>query len=351
MTSPGAGGAYPCVATVTLGSTPDAMQNSVTWPSAGTIVSLSLDGTLNFISTASFAVERTLSGHSAAVCALDIDRSSGTIVTGDMNGRVVVWTPRNEARTIFDARATSGEVAGKKIGAVAVGGGGMASGAWDDKLRMGDAVTGAFSAAVPLPGQPKGIAVASGSPDVRIVVTGSAIVVAKGAAIAATVEAPWAPTCVAISEDGSVVAVGGGDKKVRIFGLSGTSLTPVATTPEAGAPVSVVAVSPDGSKIALGDSLREVRLYNAKDGSALVSGRWMNHTTRVTGIAFSPSGGLIASVSSDRRICIWDPASDLVKKTFDLAHPHPFAAVGWMSEDVLFTAGTDGVIVRRVLVL
>ena len=75
----------------------------------------------------------------------------------------------------------------------------------------------------------------------------------------------------------------------------------------------------------------------------------MAHTTRVTGLRWSPSGGALVSVSSDRRICVWDPASDAVKRTFDLALPTPFAAVAWASDEAVWTAGTDGVLVRRVL--
>jgi len=102
--------------------------------------------------------------------------------------------------------------------------------------------------------------------------------------------------------------------------------------------------------VAAGDALREVRLYTSA-GEALISGRWMAHTTRVTGLKWSPSGSKIASVSTDRRLCIWDPSSESVLKAFDLAHPQPFAGVLWASEEVLWTLGTDGVAARRVLTL
>ena len=356
MSAPGAGGAYPCTGSVTLGSAPEQMQNSVVWPRADVIISLSLDGTLNYVAVEQASgkvgdVTRTVSGHQAAVCALDIDRATGNIYTGDLSGRVCVWSPKNEGRTIYEARVASGDVPTKKVAALAVAAGGLAVGAWDDKLRMGDATTGEFKGTIALPGQPKGVASSASAPDVRVVATGSAVVVTSGSSIASTVDAPWAPTCVAMSDDGNIVAVGGGDKKVHLYKLTGTTLTPTVTTPEAGAAVSVVAVSPDGSKVALGDTTREVRLYATSDGSALVSGRWMAHTTRVTGLKWSPNGALLASVSSDRRICIWDPASDMVKKAFDLAHPQPFAGLAWASDDAFWTVGTDGVLVRRVLVL
>lgn len=358
MSSPGAGGAYPCIATVAVGAgRPEDMQNSVVWPSPGLIVSLSLDGTLNFITAggadaAGYAVARTLGGHQAPATVVDIDRATGRLYSGDMGGRVVMWVPRGDGGAVFDATVASGDVPSKKVSALAVAGGQLAVGSWDDKLRIGDATTGALKATIALPGQPKGVAASAAAPDVRVVATGSAVVVTSGAAIATTVDAAWGPTCVAISDDGATVAVGGNDKRVHLYKLApGGALTAGPVTAEAGAAVSVVAVSPDGSKVAMGDATREVRLYAAADGAPLVSGRWMAHTTRVTGLKWNPSGSLLASVSSDRRIALWDPASDAVKKTFDLAHPQPFAGVAWAGDDALWTLGTDGVLVRRVLVL
>ncbi len=292
---------------------------------------------------------RRVVGHNQPMQYLDIDTKTGNIYTGCMGGRVVVWRPNNEERTLFTPQVISGEVATKKIAGLAVAGGEVASIAWDDKLRIGDSTTGEFKSAIPLGAQPKGVAVSPAAPDVRIVVTGSAVIVFKGASQVSSTPAAWGPTCVDVSLDGSKVAVGGKDKKVHVYTLSGTELKEAGETKEAGAEISVVAISPDGSQIAAGDALREVRLYASATQEALVSSRWMNHTTRVTGLKWSPNGSVIASVSTDRRLCIWDPKSDTAKHSFDLAHPQPFAACAWASDTELWTLGTDGVATRRII--
>jgi len=345
----------PCIATIPLGKATEDMQQGVVWAAADVIVSLSLDGTLNVVNpgaTADGPVSR-IRGHQAPATCLDYDAASGTFYTADAAGRTCVWRPTDDSRTAYVATVVSGEVAAKKAAGVSVAGGTLAVAAWDDKLRVGDAAAGTLTAVVPLPGQPKGVAVSRAAPGIVVVATGAALVVVAGGAPLPAVEAPWAPTCLDLAADGTRLAVGGKDKKVHFYTVAaGGALTADGETKELAAEVSVVRFSPDGSSVAVGDAAREVRLYaatGAKDGIRV--GRWTNHTTRVTGVRWAPSGRAIASVSTDRRICIWDPTSDIVKTAIDLAHPQPFADVAWSDDTTLWTLGTDGVLARRVLAL
>lgn len=244
----------------------------------------------------------------------------------------------------------AGEVPVKRIAGVAVAGGVLAAVAWDDKLRLGDAVTGELKAVVALPGQPKGVALSAADPHTALVITSAAVVVVKGGVACAPFAAPYAPTAVDVSRDGKLVAVGGADKRVHIYSLDGATgaLAQVAETREAGAAISVVAFSPDSTLLAAGDAGKEVLLFNAETGATLISNRWVYHTTRITGLAWAPGGRLLASVSTDRRLCFWSPSSEVVVKEFALAHPQPFAGVAWASDDAVWTLGADGVATRRL---
>jgi WD40 repeat protein len=105
----GAPEAFPCVATISLGERIDDMQLGVCWPLPGTIISVSLDGTLNYVSpNDGGAVTARVFGHRDPALVMAIDPASGNIYTGDASGRVCVWRPEDEARTIFDARIISG---------------------------------------------------------------------------------------------------------------------------------------------------------------------------------------------------------------------------------------------------
>jgi WD repeat-containing protein 1 (actin-interacting protein 1) len=319
------------------------------------------DGTLNYLvpgKSEEAGPVAKVHGHQGAAQYIDIDQESGEIVTGDLNGRVCVWRPQDEKRTVYAARVLRGEVATKKIAGVATRGGEVAVVAWDDKLRLGETATEELKTTVALPGQPKGVAIASGNPKVKVVVTGSAILVLlAGVAAPVSHAAAYGPTCVDISSDGKLVAVGGKDKKIHLYQCNTATgaLTDDGETKEFGAELSVVALNPDGLSVAGGDGLREVRLYSTavgeKDKAALRVGRWVYHTTRVTGLKWSPNGKNLVSVSTDRRLCVWDPASDAPKLSIDLANPSPFAAVAWADDNHVWTLGTDGVGVRRALPL
>ena len=288
----GGGPPYPCVATFVAGTRPEDMQNSVCWASAATIISTSLDGTLNVFNAADVAAGpiARIEGHQQPANCLELDRASGNIYTGCAGGRLCVWRPQDEARTLYEARVARGEVATKRAAAVCLSGAFVAIAAWDDKLRVGDAVTGELQRTVALGAQPKGVAACAAVPGVFVVATGQAVLAVRAAdgAVLATVPCPWAPTCVDAAESAPVVCVGGADKRVHVFalGADGSSLVEQGEpTKEAPAAISVVAVARDGASVAAGDTQREIRLYATSGAKEpLKTGKWMNHTTRVTGL-------------------------------------------------------------------
>ena len=340
-----------CTSTYVCGPRLEDMQCGLVWAAQDGLVSVSLEGTLTVIrpslpADSSSAFSRVY-GHVAAVCALARDSSSGLVYTGDQAGRVVAWTPSSPGGDTFTGALASGDAPAKRIGALCcTPTGAVLAGSWDDKLRVGG--SGAvFAAPLPLGGQPKCIAAGVGG--VTIAVTGAAIIVFSGGAEASRVPAPWGPTCVDVSADGSKVVVGGGDKRLHIFALSGTALTHAGDSGEATGAVSCVGFSPDGTRIASGDATREVRLHGA-DGAPLVVGKWLCHTTRVTGLAWAPEGDHFLTVGADRRVCLWRPAEDgAVTKSWDLAHTAPFAGLCRAGAGEWLLLGADGVVMKRAL--
>jgi WD40 repeat protein len=72
--------------------------------------------------------------------------------------------------------------------------------------------------------------------------------------------------------------------------------------------VYAVAFSPDGTLVATGSKDMKIRLWNSATG--VVQRTLEGHTGSVYNISFSPDGRFAASASWDRTILIWDLATE-----------------------------------------
>lgn len=119
-----------------------------------------------------------------------------------------------------------------------------------------------------------------------------------------------AMTALAFSPDGSVLAAGDTEHKIKLFDVkSGKTLQ---TLRDHGATITSVAFSPDGSLLASAGKENVIRLWDVKTGQLLKT--LAGHTLAVSGVAFSPDGSLLASGGHDKLINLWDvPTGNLVK--------------------------------------
>ncbi|EJC98463.1 WD40 repeat-like protein [Fomitiporia mediterranea MF3/22] len=112
---------------------------------------------------------------------------------------------------------------------------------------------------------------------------------------------------VAFSPDGARVISGSDDKTIRAWDIK---VGQVISEPFKGhtGPVHSVAFSPDGLCIASGSADRTVMVWNVKSGKA-VSVHFEGHVGDVNSVAFSPDGRRIVSGSDDKTVRIWDIGS------------------------------------------
>ena len=111
---------------------------------------------------------------------------------------------------------------------------------------------------------------------------------------------------VALSPDGELIATGGEDKILNIWGKDGSLLYRLRGHQ---ARIWNVKFSPDSNLIASASRDRTIKLWN-RQGKLIQTLK--GHQDAVLGIAFSPDGRLIASASRDKTVKIWRTDGTLI---------------------------------------
>jgi len=154
---------------------------------------------------------------------------------------------------------------------------------------------------------------------------------------------PFSPTCVAVSDDDSVLAVGGEDSMVHV--LSASDASEKLCLKRHKDQISCVAIAPGGARLASGCANKEVVVWDAKSGEPLVTGLSGFHAARISCLAWSPDGVGLASGGVDACIIVWDLEAKKAKTKITLAHTGgAIRSVVFSSPSELFSTGGDACI-------
>lgn len=322
-------------------------QVGVTWPagrSDGLVISVDLEGNLNYLQEASAKPIKVVRGHQKAITAAGFTEDSKTLWTGSYDGRIYAWDTANGSAEKVDGETHSNYVNGF---AAAPSEGRIYSVGWDDTLRTIDTSTRSFTGiSSKIDGQPKGIAVSTSSSNkaVTLVATSSGITIYSDGQASSTHPIPSTPTSIAAS--GNIIAVGAEDKLIRLFTLSGTSLSPLAELKDATAPISTLAFSTTAPPhLAAGLANGKIFVYAAPDWK-LVTNRWSAHTGRVTAISWSADGKKAASGGLDTNVFVWSLADPGKRVKALNAHKDGVGGVAWAGETSVLSCGADAAVKR-----
>lgn len=329
-------------------SVPD-QQLGVTWPggrSDGLVISVDLEGNLNYFNEGSENPTKVVRGHAKAITSAAYLPASKTFWTGSYEGRARAWDLSAGAADLIDGTMHTNQVSGI---AASPHDGRIYSVGWDDTLRSIDASQKSFlGAAVKTDGQPKGIAIAtlSGKPHTLVATANGITMYDANNNEVSQQKLPSPPTCIAASD--ATIAVGADDKRIRIFPAAGpTSFDAMLGLKDPTHPVSTLAFSPDGTHLAAGLSNGKIFVYATSDAGkswSLETNRWSAHTARVTSIDWSPDGRKAVSGALDTNVFVWS-LSDPGKRVRALnAHKEGVGAVRWTEETKVVSCGADAAV-------
>jgi len=223
-------------------------------------------------------------------------------------------------------------------------GGALVTAGLDDKLRYNDLKSFEFSAdAVALGGQPTCLAAGKreGSKLVAVSLVQKKIVLINNQEIVQTLDIDYEPLSLDFSNDDTVLAVGGKNKKVYTYKVDG-KLVPGDVYTESDRPVTLVTYRPGSNLLAVIDS--DKHLYFYEDGKNKNKHGWLFHSATVTCGAWSPSGARFASGSADCNIIVWSDFksyNDELRLTISEAHLSGVDLLAWWDDNTLISVGSD----------
>lgn len=311
----------------------------------GQMLSLSLNGNVNYYSSDSDLPMRITQGHQSPISCVTVNRESGLIYSGSTDGVICCTDVSTGVSTRLEGPSSlksicGGVHSGKVVGIAVCNNSQLLSVGWDDKMRSAGLDNHVFHTERSCDGQPSSIACAG---DVTVVASGNDVSLFANMGnekVGGLSGLSFLPTCVALVSDGSEVAIGGDDNKTHIYSIADGAMTEV-TAIETRSCVTVVAYHPNNQVLAIGDKGRQVEVYERGTWNPVVRGKWVFHTSQITSLAWSPDGSFLASGSVDANIFVWDFNKPAAKLQIPFSHMGGVLDLDWLSDDRLVSVGND----------
>jgi WD repeat-containing protein 1 (actin-interacting protein 1) len=339
--------------TITFGeegivSIPD-QQVGIVWPagrSDGLIISLSLNGDMNYLQEGSKRPTKIISGHQKNITALAVDESDTsnvpTLWTGSYEGRLCAWDSAKGTGENVDGDGHTNIISG--LAATSGRHPQVYSVGWDDTLRSVDVSAKTFTGkSTHLSSQPKALTCTADSV-VVVAQLESVIVLSEGEEVG-ELALKASPTSLAAS--GTTVAIGGSDSSLSIYAVSADRAPEKVASLDkvSAAPLTALSFTHDGSMIAAGDSGGKIFVYKLEGSTLeLVTNRWSSaHTGKITCIAWNKAGTHAVSGSLDTNIFAWSLKDPGARVKAGNAHKEGVNGIAWVHEMVV-SCGADATV-------
>lgn len=290
-------------------------------------LSVSLNGNFNYLQDD--GTFRTEYGHTASVNSVSV--IPGGFVTGDNVGTVLFWKSGQVPYACFSPEGESAPVCGivtlPSNDKVAVS-------RADGVLTILNVADGSVAATWTLGKKGTGNLVAAN--DYIATYLEKNLLIVQGSTVQ-TYPLSFVPTAIAISRDGSEIALGAQDKCIHIYGPDGIEKVKVTGLFKE---CVAIAYSPDNSKLAASSANKEIMIWNREDYENPIIDGWRFHSLAITKILWIDEENLV-TVSKDRSIRLWSMKKKRVNPEIARAHVQGITDADWLEPGVLITTSVD----------
>ena len=327
-----------CISTVTIGNDTNDIQVGISVID-GYPVSLSLSGDLNILSKDCTRVERKILGHNSRVNKVVVDKKSGGkyFYTCSTGGQLIKW--ENGVGSVAKVQGSGhGEAT---INTMAIVGDKLVSAAQNNEVCFTDLATFTYiGSPVTLSGSPNDVSVSADGSLIAISTHAGASLLNAEGKILSEIKIDKDPQSISIKPDGSEIAVGCKDKKVRVYKIASQKIVDSpAEYAENTAKIQKVSYSPDGSMLASGDSNYDVVIYDTATWKAKYS-NMTYHSSAVVDIDWSDDGKYMLTCSLDKNLIVWDLAGNKRIKT-EIAHNLGVSTCAFIDSETFISGGED----------
>ncbi|CAI4656421.1 BAH_G0040610.mRNA.1.CDS.1 [Saccharomyces cerevisiae] len=300
----------------------------------GKIISLSLDGTLNFYELGHDEVLKTISGHNKGITALTVN----PLISGSYDGRIMEWSSSSMHQDHSNLIVSLDNSKSQEYSSIS----------WDDTLKVNGITKHEFGS------QPK-VASANNDGFTAVLTNDDDLLILQSFTgdIIKSVRLNSPGSAVSLSQN--YVAVGlEEDNTIQVFKLSDLEVSFDLKTPLRAKP-SYISISPSETYIAAGDVMGKILLYDLQSREVKTS-RWAFHTSKINAISWKPAEkraneeeieeDLVATGSLDTNIFIYSVKRPMkIIKALN-AHKDGVNNLLWETPSTLVSSGADACIKR-----
>ncbi|CCE86203.1 Piso0_005860 [Millerozyma farinosa CBS 7064] len=320
------------------------------------IISLSLDGSLNYFVEGSAQPAAKLLGHQGPITALHYVPSSGKLYSGSSDGRLLTWAVAKDevpSLSLPSALGKSGDAHKNYVSDIRSAQSYVLTTGWDDRLLLwkdNDIVADVTLES----GQPKQIEVLSETLVAVLFESKVEIYKIVGSEISksTSIDLGYTSSSFAVVPGSSKILVSNSSRNsIDIYEFTEDSIKKmVEEFPSFRSVPALVKVSPNGKFAAVGDVAGKYTVFNNDDLSILTT-RWAFHNSRVVDAKWSPDSKFLLSCGLDSGIFLYSVEKPSKVLKFPLAHQNGVNGVEWFNYDFdksqkasFVSAGPDGVL-------